>query len=470
VKSGLSMIAKRIIRERAASSFGRLGRYILRDQGADGILARTADYILDREGGRAAEVRFTNCLSSDPDLALKEILATQAMNRRAKGDKTYHLVISFPPGERPPPEVLADIEETLCNRIGLGAHQRLSAVHLDTQHLHLHVAINKVHPESFRAIEPYYDKRRLMEGCVELEIKHGLTPTAHGMISKTKRLSERDKAALIETLKGSVAPQILGDSGPQNWDGLHDLTGRHGFDLKLRGAGLVFQSRTGGFRIRASSISGDLSLKALTDRLGPFRSRPERASDSLLRTVGSTLFQHYVLARAAAREAHPDRKAAQAFALVKASYERQARAIIEDRSLTSAGRDAAFRAFRARRQAAFDLLRQTWPRPPAKAPSFPAWPAYVRALAAQGDKDAIALLEAWRSRAKLRSKIKNSVFEQDGFNDNVPRPVAANSARTEVRGKPGALKPDRRIAAALHSSAVKREQGARSHKTRRARA
>lgn len=88
-------------------------------------------------------------------MALKEILATQGMNRRAKGDCTYRLVISFPPGERPSPEVLAGIEPTLSARIGLGVHQRLSVVHLDTGHIHLYVAINKIHPQSFRCIEAY---------------------------------------------------------------------------------------------------------------------------------------------------------------------------------------------------------------------------------------------------------------------------------------------------------------------------
>ena len=183
------MIAKRIVRERGASNFRRLGRYIL-DGAAEeeqAVMARMADYILGAEKSRAANVRFSNCVSTDAELALKEILATQAMNKRAKGDRTYHLVISFPPGERPTLSQLEDIERVLCERIGLGGHQRLSATHVDTGHLHLHVAINKIHPESFRCIEPYYDKRRLMQACVELEAKHGLTRTAHGEVSNCAR-------------------------------------------------------------------------------------------------------------------------------------------------------------------------------------------------------------------------------------------------------------------------------------------
>ena len=82
------MIAKRIVRERGASNFRRLGRYIL-DGAAEeeqAVMARMADYILGAEKSRAANVRFSNCVSTDAELALREILATQAMNKHAKGD------------------------------------------------------------------------------------------------------------------------------------------------------------------------------------------------------------------------------------------------------------------------------------------------------------------------------------------------------------------------------------------------
>src|SRR5271166_3648830 len=132
VRAGVAMIAKRIVRERGASNFRRLGRYIL-DGAAEeeqAVMARMADYILGAERSRAANVRFSNCVSTDAELALREILATQAMNKRAKGDRTYHLVISFPSGERPAPSQLEDIERVLCERIGLGGHQRLSILSL----------------------------------------------------------------------------------------------------------------------------------------------------------------------------------------------------------------------------------------------------------------------------------------------------------------------------------------------------
>ena len=176
------MIAKRIIRDRGGrSDFSRLAKYMLTAEGRSdpATWVRTAEYVLDtaHEGAKVGTVRITNCQSEDPAMAVAEITATQARNTRSKTDKTYHLVVSFPPGERPDEAQMKYIEDELCAAIGFADHQRLSAVHTDTDHLHLHVAINKVNPRNFSNIEPYFDYRRLMETCTRLEIELNLERT-----------------------------------------------------------------------------------------------------------------------------------------------------------------------------------------------------------------------------------------------------------------------------------------------------
>lgn len=56
--------------------------------------------------------------------------------------------------------------------------------------------------------------------------------------------------------------------------------GEHGLEMKPRGAGLVIGEAGLGLWCKASECGRDLSMKALTDRLGPFerdRNRPTRA-------------------------------------------------------------------------------------------------------------------------------------------------------------------------------------------------
>ncbi len=146
------------------SSFDRLGRYILNVKDNESILfARNARYVIDEkaDGEKVAWYRISNCHSDSPAVAIAEVLATQAENQRAKSDKTYHLVVSLPHWEQLNREQAEDVEDTICAGLGFAEHQRMSAVHEDTDHFHLHIAINKIHPNTFRCVEPYYPYYKL---------------------------------------------------------------------------------------------------------------------------------------------------------------------------------------------------------------------------------------------------------------------------------------------------------------------
>lgn len=76
-------------------------------------VTRLISYLTNTQGSssRVGEVRVTGCESEDAGWAGMEMLAVQQQNIRAKGDKTYHLVVSFREGERPSSEALAEIEK-----------------------------------------------------------------------------------------------------------------------------------------------------------------------------------------------------------------------------------------------------------------------------------------------------------------------------------------------------------------------
>lgn len=235
------MIAKRIPRTKGTSSASRLVKYMVAAKGGldPESWKRTADYILDSQGTttqgeKVASYRVTNCGTDDPAQATQIIEAIQAANTRSKSDKTYHLVFSFPPGEEPPLELLHRIEDELCAAIGLGDHQRISAVHQDTDHLHVHVCINKVHPTGLQNIEPHYDKQKLMEACERLEIQYGLTRTNHGL-TEGKAYDRRERirlgperehnTAFREFLRESYDIAIAGRPEAQSYDDLRTLSG-----------------------------------------------------------------------------------------------------------------------------------------------------------------------------------------------------------------------------------------------------
>ena len=218
-----------------------------------------------------------------PGMAIAEMTATQKKNTRAKTDKVYHLVISFPEGEHPTDAQLADIEETFAQKLGFAEHQRLSAVHRDTDNHHLHVVINKIHPKTFNCLEPYNDYFIRDQACAELEKKHGLTIDNHGRqpgsLGKVAIVeSQGDKESLLSWVRTHVREPLLQCYETKTWQALHECLAQFNLEIKPRGAGLVIAEKGGGITVKASSVDANLSLRSLTDRLGKFEAPSKSGS------------------------------------------------------------------------------------------------------------------------------------------------------------------------------------------------
>ncbi len=275
------MIIKVIERKTSEKSrFDRLGRYILNAKDNESILfARTARYIMDekKDGEKVAWYRISNCQSNTPAVAIAEVLATQAENQRAKSDKTYHLVVSLPHWEQLNREQAEDIEDTICAGLGFAEHQRMSAVHEDTDHFHLHIAINKIHPKTFRCAEPYYPYYKLDSLAKALEIKHGLYQDNRiGQGTRFAKVGEleahQQEESFLSWLNekvGDQLKQVLKEA--TGWQNVHDLLTPYGAVIKPKGAGLVIATVDGTVGIKASSLNRKLSFKSLTERFGTYQ-------------------------------------------------------------------------------------------------------------------------------------------------------------------------------------------------------
>lgn len=275
------MISKRIDRSGKTSDFTRLGRYVLeaKDEHAEILWTRTAEYVVDLNGlgEKVLWSRLSNCEAEIPILAIAEIEATQAQNTRSKADKTYHCVISFPEGEHPTREQLEDIEDSICEALGFGAHQRISAVHKDTDNIHLHLAINKVHPKTLKVLEPYRDYYIRDKACRALELKHGLLiDNGMGQGQRLNRAGDLEAHQGEQSLLGWIQEQ-LGERLKQaslhgtDWQAIHGVLSEHNLEIKPRGAGLVIGTLDGSLYVKASSVDRRLSFKVLTDRLGSYQ-------------------------------------------------------------------------------------------------------------------------------------------------------------------------------------------------------
>ena len=220
---------------------------------------------------RIGAVRVTNCHQDNAQDALHEVLATQLQNRRACSDKTYHLLISFDAADGPPDAALESIEDEICNALGFGEHQRISAVHTDTDNLHIHVAINKIHPRQLTIHNPYCDYKALGAVCQRLEQAHGLAITNHETLARGQHNAALDMehAAGMESLLGWIRRECPAElRQAQDWSALHQALARSGLALQEKGNGLVICDGEGR-AVKVSSVARELSKAQLEKRCGP---------------------------------------------------------------------------------------------------------------------------------------------------------------------------------------------------------
>lgn len=269
------MIAKRINTKPGNDNPRKLGLYI-----ADA----------SHEGEKLLFAWHEGCLSDTYTAALIEIEATQGMNTRCQGGKTYHLLVSFRPEDEAKlnPESMRDIEAAFAEALGFSDHQRVCGVHKNTNNMHLHVAYNMIHPESFTKREPFRDFYKLSEACREMERKYGLV--VDNGISQGQEAAPQieQKAASMEAHSGEQSFQSfvlehkddilkkLGTAG--NWAEVHAALAEYGMEIKPHGNGLAVVSVTGKGAIKASAIDRSLSKNRLTDRMGEYSGSEKSAT------------------------------------------------------------------------------------------------------------------------------------------------------------------------------------------------
>ncbi|MGB3050197.1 MAG: relaxase/mobilization nuclease domain-containing protein, partial [Polyangiales bacterium] len=113
----------------------------------------------------------------DLELACRLVEAVHAQNTRAGNNRTYHMVISLHPDDRSlNGNELRRFVENLVEAMGFAGHQYIAARHNDKDHEHVHVAIHKIHPETFRIHSPAWDHQKLFTAGRALELELGLTP------------------------------------------------------------------------------------------------------------------------------------------------------------------------------------------------------------------------------------------------------------------------------------------------------
>ena len=207
---------------------------------------------------------------ADLELACRLVEAVHAQNTRAGNNRTYHMVISLHPEDRSlDRNELRRVVENLVETLGFSDHQYIAARHNDKDHEHVHVAINKIHPETFRIHSPAWDHQKLFTAGRVLELELGLTPLQSRVRDREKvpqRAADHEAHHGVDSFARWARKQLgpaLRAGQLRSWDDVHDVCASLGVVLRLHGNGLVFEDVEQGVRVKASFVDRQLSKPRL---------------------------------------------------------------------------------------------------------------------------------------------------------------------------------------------------------------
>jgi hypothetical protein len=209
-------------------------------------------------------------------------------------DPVNHYILSWREGEVP---LAAQVEQAVTlflSELGLGEHQAVYGLHSDTDNLHLHIAVNRVHPESLRVMKIHggFDLEAVHRAIARIEHAQGWLP------ERRARYQVRESGELVRSAQQhaearqptqakcdreahsgyrsaeriaieEAAPIIASASC---WNELHLALAERGMRYERTGSGAkVF---VGDAAVKASRVARDASLGKLVARLGPYHAAP----------------------------------------------------------------------------------------------------------------------------------------------------------------------------------------------------
>ena len=203
--------------------------------------------------------------------------ATAEQNPRVQ-KPVYHLSLSASPGEQISKEKWEQIADRVLKRLGLDDRQALVVAHNDTRHPHVHLMVNRVHPEHLKAWHNGHDYQRIEKALrhIERDFKLREVPGHHYQLPgqqppELARTTEGERRQAERTGEPAWAERtrfkIYDDlKQAKSWGDLERRLAGHRLRLERRGGGLVITD--GKNQVKASRVYRRASYGWLEQRFG----------------------------------------------------------------------------------------------------------------------------------------------------------------------------------------------------------
>ena len=282
-----------------------------------GRVAGVANYIVEpqRKNGleKCIHHEAENFITDTHEGHVAEMIALAQDAVRSK-DPIDHWVLSWPPTERPTVDQVREAVQIFIGHCGLTGHQVIWGLHDDTQNLHVHIAVNRVHPDTLKVIEinKGFQLNAAHQAVAIIEKKQGWKSVENARFktdelghlitdSKTKlpkvfkeeeKKEPTGKAKDKEIQTGEKSAQRIGiENAPAiiasatSWADLHTKMQAAGMEYTRQGSGAAI--KIGNTVVKASDVvDRKNNFGALQKRLGIYQSsnQPEIKNDPLGRT------------------------------------------------------------------------------------------------------------------------------------------------------------------------------------------
>ena len=218
-------------------------------------------------------------------------------NVRCK-NPVLHFILSWRAEESPTNEQVDEAVNIALGELDLQDCQALWALQSDTENLHVHVAVNRVSPKTYRAIHPAggWTKKALERAARKIEIVQGweVERTGRYEVDESGNIFERasnarklpevsQKARDVEAHTGieSLERQAKREVSKiletaTSWDELHEKLAIRVYELERKGNGAVLKYEDKA--VKVSNVSRRSSFSRLERRLGKYQERRKDVS------------------------------------------------------------------------------------------------------------------------------------------------------------------------------------------------
>ena len=199
-----------------------------------------------------------------------------------------HWVFSWPEGEQPTPRQVDELVVFFLKEMGLEGHQAIYGLHNDTENYHVHIAVNRVHPETLKVVRVNkgFDIRQAQKTRALIEKMQGWSPLENApyVVTEEGELARRmtpqepkptAKAVEFELATGEKSAQRIAQErghaiikNAKSWDELHTGLKEIGLRFEKKGSGAIIW--VGETAVKASSVDRSFSMGKLVKRLGDF--------------------------------------------------------------------------------------------------------------------------------------------------------------------------------------------------------